>query len=129
MRSLADSLADSGAPIPHIGIFWEEGMPVPDPPGSPATQPWDEEHSAKEMAALAKSIAAAEESPERRVSRVVICSRPRIRRGRASARRGAHRSRRRSSRSPSGSGDDPDESDPGDEHSLLVAGDTVGASR
>ncbi len=58
-------------------------------------------------------------------------SRPRVRRGRASARRAGTRAGSRSSRSGTraGPGEDPGESDPGDEHSPLVAGDAAGAVR
>lgn len=120
LRSSLDLSANESARS-HVGLCWQEGMPIPAPPGSPAKPPWDEAQMAREMAELAQALT---EAPWRRVARTVTCSRPRERRGRASARRSAHRTRHRTRCGSSGSDDEGDSSSSRVALAPLIAGGT-----
>lgn len=79
-----------------------------------------------EMQELSEALSSGE--PRRRVASLPIRRpRPRARRVGCARRRGSRRSTGTGSRA--GPGDDPGESDPGDDHFPLVVGDTTGAIR
>lgn len=79
-----------------------------------------------EMQRLSEALSS-DESHRRVATHPTRCSRPRTRRVGCPRRRGSRRSTATGSRD--GPSDDPGESDPGDHHFPLVAGDTRGAAR